>query len=131
MLGLDASRCGVLWLKRAGLLAYPAANTLVLFDLATKQQSLLSHHRQGIGALAVSSDGGLLATGSIAPEPAGVCVGLFCCRNSHMLQKCGLYAEELFISSWTCGLSSSKRGWGDHQWFPQRGRTFPLRQRTA
>lgn len=71
VLGLDASRCGVLWLKHAGLLAYTAGSTLILLDLATKQQSLLSHHRQTIGALAVSADGALLATGSAAVEPAG------------------------------------------------------------
>jgi WD40 repeat protein len=73
VLGLNASRCGVLWLKQAGLLAYTASSTLILFDLATKQQSLLSHHRRPIGALAVSQDGSLLATGSAAAEPAGGC----------------------------------------------------------
>lgn len=71
VLGVDASRCGVLWLKQAGLLAYTASNTLVLFDLATKQQSLLSHHQQRIAAVAVSVDGQLVATGSAGPEQAG------------------------------------------------------------
>jgi WD40 repeat protein len=71
VLGLTSSRCGVLWLKQAGLLAYTASNTLILLDLATKQQSLLSHHRQSIAAVAASSDGQLVATGSSAAEPAG------------------------------------------------------------
>jgi WD40 repeat protein len=71
VLGLDAPRCGVLWLKQAGLLAYTASSTLILFDLATKQQSLLSHHRRPIGVLAVSQDGTLVATGSATAEPAG------------------------------------------------------------
>lgn len=71
VLGLDASRCGVLWLKQAGLLAYPASNTLILFDLATRQQSLLSHHQQRISAVAVSVDGQLVATGSAGTEQAG------------------------------------------------------------
>jgi WD40 repeat protein len=71
VLGLDTPRCGVLWLKQAGLLAYTASSTLILFDLATKQQSLLSHHRRPIGALAVSQDGTLVATGSATAEPAG------------------------------------------------------------
>jgi hypothetical protein len=71
VLGLDGSRCGVLWLNQAGLLAYTASNTLILLDLATKQQSLLSHHRQSIAAVAVSPDGQLVATGSSVAEPAG------------------------------------------------------------
>jgi WD40 repeat protein len=71
VLGLDVSRCGVLWLKQAGLLAYTASNALILLDLATKQQSLLSHHQQCIASVAVSTDGQLVATGSAGPEQAG------------------------------------------------------------
>jgi len=71
VIGLEASSCGVLWVRQAGALAYVAANTLILFDLATKRQSLLLHHRAPIGTLAVSSDALLIATGSAAAEPAG------------------------------------------------------------
>lgn len=115
VLGLDASRCGVLWLKHVGLLAYTAANTLILLDLATKQQSLLSHHRQAIGALAVSSDGALLATGSVAPEPAGGYADVAVWDVQHrclvmLLQQHPVCVEQLVFSPDGCWLVSVGSG---------------------
>lgn len=73
LLGLSGRvRGGLLWLRQAGLLAYAAGSTLVLQSLADGQQQLLQQPgRLAIGALAVSADGSLLATGAAAPGPGG------------------------------------------------------------
>ncbi|KAF8065716.1 WDR90 [Scenedesmus sp. PABB004] len=64
---------GLLWLRGAGAVAHVAGSVIVLTSLADNGQSLLAHHAQPIGALALSPDATLLASASGGPEPASGC----------------------------------------------------------
>jgi len=67
--GAAAAQC-VVWDRSGGRLIYAADNIIVLEDLQTHNQQLLQHHSRQIGALALSADGKMLASG-VTAEVAG------------------------------------------------------------